>query len=130
MSDADHSTEGNIKRIIHHINKLNVQHLTIECTTPDQVNELAELSALRSDFEIGFGCVSCEPGHVDSVEDIVGRVQVRMRMRTAKACACAQVIVTKRTLQLLQLLSEAMSALSQLPNQTELLHFEHLCVSF
>lgn len=48
--------DGNIKRIIHHINDLQgVQHLTIECTTPDQASELVALKDLRDDFEIGFG---------------------------------------------------------------------------
>ena len=48
--------DGNIKRIIHHINNLQgVHHLTIECTTPDQASELVALKDLRDDFEIGFG---------------------------------------------------------------------------
>ena len=33
------------------------------------------LQGLREDFEIGFGCVSCEPGCIDSVETIVERVR-------------------------------------------------------
>eukprot|EP01043_Picozoa_sp_COSAG02_P001267 COSAG02_NODE_26_length_51927_cov_61.213881_32_plen_73_part_00 len=55
--------DGNIKRIIHHINDLQgVHHLTIECTTPDQASELVALKDLRDDFEIGFGaslCMAC-----------------------------------------------------------------------
>ena len=72
---------------------LQASHLTIECTTPEQVralclqppahysrqrcqaDELSSLRALRTDFEIGFGCVSCEPGAIDSVETIVERVR-------------------------------------------------------
>jgi 5-methyltetrahydropteroyltriglutamate--homocysteine methyltransferase len=30
---------------------------------------------LRDDFEIGLGCVGTEPGVVDTVEQIVGRVE-------------------------------------------------------
>ena len=40
-----------------------------------QADELSSLRALRTDFEIGFGCVSCEPGAIDSVETIVERVR-------------------------------------------------------
>ena len=40
-----------------------------------QADELSSLRALRTDFEIGFGCVSCEPGAIDSVETIVARVR-------------------------------------------------------
>lgn len=53
--------DGNIKRIIHHINDLQgVHHLTIECTTPDQASELVALQDLREDFEIGFGALGDE----------------------------------------------------------------------
>ena len=47
------------------------QHSRQRC----QADELSSLRALRTDFEIGFGCVSCEPGAIDSVETIVERVR-------------------------------------------------------
>lgn len=33
------------------------------------------LRQLREDFEIGLGCVSCQPGEIDSVDTIVARVE-------------------------------------------------------
>lgn len=33
------------------------------------------MKELRDDFEIGFGCVSCEPGCIDSVDTIMTRVR-------------------------------------------------------
>ena len=70
---GEHSHDGPIRRILPHINQLEVGHLTVECTTPGQAAEIADLAELRPDFEIGFGCVSCAPGCVDSVETIVER---------------------------------------------------------
>ena len=49
---GEHEFDGNIARIIHHINALqNVQHLTIECTTPDQVNELQVSRAVPQNYD-------------------------------------------------------------------------------
>ena len=31
--------------------------------------------ALRPDFEIGLGCISCQPGEIDSADTIVRRVE-------------------------------------------------------
>ena len=34
---------------------------------------------LREDFEIGLGCVSCQPGEIDSTDAIVERVQMALK---------------------------------------------------
>lgn len=72
--------DGNIVRILHHINALDVAHITLECTTPEQVEELTALAELRPDLHIGFGCVSVQPGHIDSVQTIIGRVERLIEM--------------------------------------------------
>ncbi|MEO2048975.1 MAG: cobalamin-independent methionine synthase II family protein [Pirellulales bacterium] len=65
---------GSYDAIIGPLNRLHVQHLTMEYTTPG-AGEMNALRQLREDFEIGLGCVSCQPGEVDSVETIVSRVE-------------------------------------------------------
>jgi 5-methyltetrahydropteroyltriglutamate--homocysteine methyltransferase len=55
------------------LNRLDVDHLTLEFTTPG-AGDVAFLAELREDFEIGLGCVSCHPGQVDSAEVISDRV--------------------------------------------------------
>ena len=49
----------------------------MEFTTP-VAGEMDALSRLRDDFEIGLGCVSCQPGQVDPVDTIVSRVEVAL----------------------------------------------------
>jgi 5-methyltetrahydropteroyltriglutamate--homocysteine methyltransferase len=65
---------GGYGPILSHLNRLKVHHLTLEFTAPE-AGDLAVLRDLRQDFEIGLGCVGTEPGHVDSVGEIVGRVE-------------------------------------------------------
>jgi 5-methyltetrahydropteroyltriglutamate--homocysteine methyltransferase len=66
--------QGGYDLILPHLNRLKVHHLTLEFTAPE-AGDLAVLRDLRQDFEIGLGCVGTEPGHVDSVGEIVGRVE-------------------------------------------------------
>lgn len=54
---------------------LNVDELTVECTTPAATRSLGSLSGLRKDLGIGFGCVTVEPTVIDSVDTIVERVE-------------------------------------------------------
>jgi 5-methyltetrahydropteroyltriglutamate--homocysteine methyltransferase len=70
--EATHA--GGYDPIIAQLNKLKVHHLTMEFTTPG-AGELSVFSQLRDDFEIGLGCVSCQPGEIDSAETIVARVE-------------------------------------------------------
>jgi 5-methyltetrahydropteroyltriglutamate--homocysteine methyltransferase len=65
---------GSYDAIIGALNRLHVQHLTMEYTTPG-AGEMNALRQLREDFEIGLGCVSCQPGEIDSVDTIVARVE-------------------------------------------------------
>jgi 5-methyltetrahydropteroyltriglutamate--homocysteine methyltransferase len=51
-----------------------VNHLTMEFTAPE-AGDFSVLKKLRPDFEVGLGCVSTEPGKVDSVDDIYARVK-------------------------------------------------------
>ncbi|MBW3543373.1 MAG: biotin/lipoyl-binding protein [Planctomycetes bacterium] len=70
--DAAH--RGGYEPIIRQLNRLSVQHLTMEFTNPG-AGDMSVFRQLREEFEIGLGCVSCQPGEIDSVEDIVSRVE-------------------------------------------------------
>ena len=50
----------------------------MEFTTPGS-GEMAVLERLPEDVEIGLGCVSCQPGEIDSVETIVARVEMALQ---------------------------------------------------
>lgn len=69
---------GGYDAILSQLNRLNVNHLTMEFTAPG-AGELAVLAGLREDFEIGLGCVSCDPGKIDSAETIVKRVEMALQ---------------------------------------------------
>jgi len=70
--DAKHA--GGYEPILAQLNRLAVHHITLEFTLPE-AGDMAVLEALREDFEIGLGCVSVEPGKIDSVDTIAGRVR-------------------------------------------------------
>jgi 5-methyltetrahydropteroyltriglutamate--homocysteine methyltransferase len=70
--EAQH--QGGYGPILRQLNRLDVQHLTMEFTTPG-AGDMAVFKSLREDFEIGLGCVSVTPGQIDSVETIVDRVR-------------------------------------------------------
>ncbi len=65
---------GGYDPIINQLNRLKVHHLTMEFTTPG-AGDMSVFQQLRDDFEIGLGCVSCQPGEIDSADDIVSRVE-------------------------------------------------------
>jgi 5-methyltetrahydropteroyltriglutamate--homocysteine methyltransferase len=65
---------GGYDPILKPLNRLRVQHLTMEFTTPG-AGDMAVFGQLREDFEIGLGCVSCQPGEIDTAEQIVARVE-------------------------------------------------------
>src|SRR5438093_10941395 len=69
--EAKHA--GGYDEIIKQLNRLKVNHLTMEFTAPE-AGDLSVLRKLREDFEVGLGCVSCEPGKVDTADEIVARV--------------------------------------------------------
>jgi 5-methyltetrahydropteroyltriglutamate--homocysteine methyltransferase len=56
---------GGYDPILPQLNRLRVDHVTMEFTTPG-AGEMSVFRQLREDIEIGLGCVSCQPGQVDS----------------------------------------------------------------
>jgi 5-methyltetrahydropteroyltriglutamate--homocysteine methyltransferase len=75
---GEESHAGGYGPIIKHLNNLKVQHLTMEFTAP-QAGDMAVFKELRSDFEIGLGCVDVTPGRVDSPETIASRVRQALK---------------------------------------------------
>jgi 5-methyltetrahydropteroyltriglutamate--homocysteine methyltransferase len=72
---------GGYDPILPQLNRLQVHHLTMEFTAPG-AGDMAVFRKLRDDFEIGLGCVSCQPGEIDSVQIIVDRVEMALRHLT------------------------------------------------
>jgi 5-methyltetrahydropteroyltriglutamate--homocysteine methyltransferase len=70
--EADH--RGGYETILPQLRRLNVQHVTMEFTTPG-AGEMSVFRQLPEHVEVGLGCVSTMPGQIDSVETIVGRVE-------------------------------------------------------
>ena len=65
---------GTYGPILAQLNRLKVQHLTMEFTAAG-ADDLESLARLRPDFELGLGVVDVTPGKVDRVEEIVARVE-------------------------------------------------------
>jgi len=70
--EAQHA--GGYELIQEQLNRLAVQHITMEFTDPDSC-DTAIFGKLRDDFEIGLGCVGVTPGVVDTPETIAARVR-------------------------------------------------------
>jgi 5-methyltetrahydropteroyltriglutamate--homocysteine methyltransferase len=70
--EADH--RGGYDPIVKQLARLKVHHLTMEFTSPG-AGDMDVFRQLPEHFEIGLGCVSTLPGHVDSVDTIVQRVE-------------------------------------------------------
>ena len=70
--DAEH--RGGFEPILDQLGRLQVDHVTMEFTTPGS-GEMSVFKKLPEHVEVGLGCVSCQPGEIDSVETIVGRVE-------------------------------------------------------
>jgi 5-methyltetrahydropteroyltriglutamate--homocysteine methyltransferase len=70
--------QGGYDLILPQLNRLRVHHLTMEFTAPG-AGDMAVFRKLREDFEIGLGCVSCQPGQIDSVEEITSRVEMALK---------------------------------------------------
>lgn len=69
---------GGYEAIIPQLNRLRVHHLTMEFTAPG-AGDMAVFGQLREDFEIGLGCVNCQPGCIDSAAAIVERVEMALK---------------------------------------------------
>jgi 5-methyltetrahydropteroyltriglutamate--homocysteine methyltransferase len=74
--EADH--RGGYETIIRQLNRLKVNHLTMEFASPGSGN-MEVFGMLDERFEIGLGCVNCQPGQIDSVDDIVQRVEMALK---------------------------------------------------
>ncbi|HEX6962367.1 MAG TPA: hypothetical protein VF175_10905 [Lacipirellula sp.] len=70
--------KGGYDAIINQLNRLKVHHLTMEFTAPG-AGEMDVFNRLREDFEIGLGCVSCQPGCIDSADAIYERVEMALK---------------------------------------------------
>lgn len=69
---------GGYEPIIDPLNRLKVQHLTMEFTAPG-AGDTAVFRKLREDFQIGLGCVGTEPGRIDDTDTIVARVEQALK---------------------------------------------------
>lgn len=75
---GEHSHAGGYGPIISHLNRLKVHHLTMEFTSP-QAGDMVVFGELRSDLEIGLGCVDVTPGKIDSAETVAARVRKALK---------------------------------------------------
>jgi 5-methyltetrahydropteroyltriglutamate--homocysteine methyltransferase len=73
--EADH--RGGYDPILGQLGRLKVDHITMEFTTPG-AGDMSVFKKLPEHVEIGLGCVSCQPGQIDSVETIVDRVETAL----------------------------------------------------
>ncbi len=69
---------GGYEPILAQLNRLQVQHLTMEFSAP-AAGELSVLRRLRHDIEIGLGCIDVTPGVIDSLHTVVARVEAACR---------------------------------------------------
>lgn len=74
--EAHHS--GGYGPILKQLGNLSVDHITMEFTTPGS-GDMAVFKQLPEHVQIGLGCVSTQPGQVDSVETIVQRVELALQ---------------------------------------------------
>ncbi len=73
--EAEH--RGSYEPIMKQLGRLQVGHVTMEFTTPGS-GEMSVFQQLPEHVEVGLGCVSCQPGEIDSVETIVDRVKMAL----------------------------------------------------
>lgn len=74
--EAAHS--GGYDPILKQLARLKVQHVTMEFTTPG-AGDMAVFRQLPESVEVGLGCVSCQPGQIDTAETIVQRVEQALK---------------------------------------------------
>jgi 5-methyltetrahydropteroyltriglutamate--homocysteine methyltransferase len=74
--EADH--RGGYDPILRQLGRLKVGHITMEFTSPG-AGDMSVFKQLPENIEIGLGCVSCQPGEIDSAETIVGRVEMALK---------------------------------------------------
>ena len=74
---------GTYGPILAQLNRLKVQHLTMEFTAAG-ADDLESLGRLREDFELGLGVVDVTPGEKQTPEQIVARVDRALTRIDAK----------------------------------------------
>ncbi len=74
--EAEH--RGGYDPILKQLGRLKVGHITMEFTTPG-AGDMSVFQRLPEHVEIGLGCVSCQPGQIDSAETIVSRVEMALK---------------------------------------------------
>lgn len=74
--EADH--RGSYDPILRQLARLNVGHITMEFTSPG-AGDMSVFKQLPEHVEIGLGCVSCQPGQIDSADTIVQRVEMALQ---------------------------------------------------
>src|SRR4051812_3630080 len=74
--EADH--RGEYDPILNQLGRLKVDHITMEFTSPG-AGDMSVFKRLPEHIEIGLGCVSCQPGQIDSAETIVSRVEQALK---------------------------------------------------
>lgn len=74
--EADH--RGGYDPILRQLGRLKVGHITMEFTSPG-AGDMSVFRQLPEHVEIGLGCVSCQPGQIDSAETIVERVEMALQ---------------------------------------------------
>ena len=66
--------EGGYEPILPYLKKLHVHQYVMEFTIP-AAGDVEVLRELPEDKEVGLGCVDCRGEHIDTPEEIVGRVE-------------------------------------------------------
>lgn len=74
--EADH--QGGYDPILKQLARLKVGHVTMEFTTPG-AGDMSVFKQLPEHVEVGLGCVSCQPGQIDSADTIFQRVETALR---------------------------------------------------
>ncbi|MFP6598402.1 MAG: cobalamin-independent methionine synthase II family protein [Candidatus Hydrogenedentota bacterium] len=75
---GDEQHAGGYDPILGQLANLNVDHVTMEFTVPG-AGDMSVFKRLPESIEVGLGCVSCQPGQVDSPETIVERVEMALK---------------------------------------------------
>jgi 5-methyltetrahydropteroyltriglutamate--homocysteine methyltransferase len=74
--EADH--QGSYDPILKQLARLKVGHITMEFTSPG-AGDMSVFQKLPENVEVGLGCVSCQPGQIDSAETVVQRVEMALK---------------------------------------------------
>jgi 5-methyltetrahydropteroyltriglutamate--homocysteine methyltransferase len=74
--EAEH--RGGYDPILKQLARLKVGHITMEFTSPG-AGDMSVFKQLPEHVQIGLGCVSCQPGQIDSAETIVNRIGMALR---------------------------------------------------